>query len=290
MSVWANVVSNMDSPLYRLGYSKKGWTDGEIGVEWIKIFDEQTQEKANGCHRLLLVDGYNSHYTLRFLEYAAAHNIHILCHPAHATHVYQGLDVAVFGVLKVYWTEERDKHECETWQKVTKENFLAIYGRAHVRALTEETIRSAFRKTGVVPFDRNIVTQVMMAPSLETSSYGNMPLLQPSPVRRMAAVMRELIAPPPGRDDWDMNIDDPGSPMDVDEPDFPGPGTMSDPFLALNVQSALMELGSSSSSASFLFSSNPVQSSSQPPTFTSVTITPSKKRYASLLNFEPLTE
>lgn len=61
----------------RLGYSKKGRTDGKIGVEWIKIFDEQTREKADEHHQLLLIDGHNSHYTLGFLEYATAHNIHI---------------------------------------------------------------------------------------------------------------------------------------------------------------------------------------------------------------------
>src|ERR1700729_4328340 len=49
-----------------LGYSKKGWTDGEIGVEWIKIFEQQTRQKANGRDRLLLVDGHNSHYTRGF--------------------------------------------------------------------------------------------------------------------------------------------------------------------------------------------------------------------------------
>ena len=52
-----------------LGYSKKGWTDGEIGVEWIKIFEKETRAKANGRDRLLLVDGHNSHYTQGFLEY-----------------------------------------------------------------------------------------------------------------------------------------------------------------------------------------------------------------------------
>jgi hypothetical protein len=31
----------------RLGYWKKGWTDGEIGVEWIKQFNYQTKQKAN---------------------------------------------------------------------------------------------------------------------------------------------------------------------------------------------------------------------------------------------------
>lgn len=84
--------------------AQKGWTDGKIGVEWIKIFDEQTWEKAAGCHQLLLVDGHNSHYTLGFLGYTTAHNIHILCYPAHATHIYQGLDIAVFRVLKLFWT------------------------------------------------------------------------------------------------------------------------------------------------------------------------------------------
>ncbi|KZP28033.1 CENP-B protein, partial [Athelia psychrophila] len=168
-----------DNPLNAvIGHSKKGWTDGEIGIEWIKIFDQQTSEKATGRHRLLLVDGHNSHYTLGFLEYAAAHNIHILCYPAHATHVYQGLDVAVSGILKIRWTEERDKFEREAGQKVAKNTFLAIYGKAHTRALTEETIRAVFRKTGVAPVDRSVMTVAMMAPSLESSCNGNLPLQQ----------------------------------------------------------------------------------------------------------------
>jgi hypothetical protein len=29
-----------------IGYSQKGWTDGEIGAEWIKIFDKQTKHKV----------------------------------------------------------------------------------------------------------------------------------------------------------------------------------------------------------------------------------------------------
>jgi hypothetical protein len=53
----------------RLAYSQKGWTDGEIDVEYINDFDEQTKEKANSCVRVLLVDGHNSHYTLGFLLY-----------------------------------------------------------------------------------------------------------------------------------------------------------------------------------------------------------------------------
>jgi hypothetical protein len=47
--------------------------DREIGAEWIKHFDEQTKQKAEGKWRLLLVYGHNSHYTQEFLVYAVEH-------------------------------------------------------------------------------------------------------------------------------------------------------------------------------------------------------------------------
>lgn len=94
------MIADGNSLLHSLGYSKKCWVDGEIGVEWIKKFDKKTRAKVNGRTRLLLFDGHVSHYTRGFLEYARAYDIKVLCYPAHGTHVYQGLDVAVFGVLK----------------------------------------------------------------------------------------------------------------------------------------------------------------------------------------------
>lgn len=91
------------TPQNSVDYSVKGWTNGEIGIEWIQLFDEETKGKLTrpGQYRLLLVDGHNSHYTRGFLRYARENNIAVLCYPAHTTHVYQGLDVAVFGALKL---------------------------------------------------------------------------------------------------------------------------------------------------------------------------------------------
>jgi DDE superfamily endonuclease len=53
-----------------MGYQKKGYTSGEIGVAWLKDWDKQTTVKAAGRTWLLVVDGHSSHYTLGFLEYA----------------------------------------------------------------------------------------------------------------------------------------------------------------------------------------------------------------------------
>jgi len=60
------------------------------------------------------------------------------------TDVYQGLDVVIFGLLKLFWTQEKDKWLHEKRMKVDKMNFLHIYGAAHAHALTPEKIRAAF--------------------------------------------------------------------------------------------------------------------------------------------------
>ena len=59
---------------------------------------------------------------------------------------------------------------------VDKMNFLAIYIEAHNKTLTPENIKAAFHKTGVIPFDPDIVTAEMMAPSLAMLMRGTVPV------------------------------------------------------------------------------------------------------------------
>jgi len=68
----------MTNPNRRLGYSKKGWTDCELTVLWLKHFDEYTKGKANGRACLLIVNGHNSHYSFEFLDFARNKQIHVL--------------------------------------------------------------------------------------------------------------------------------------------------------------------------------------------------------------------
>ena len=62
----------------------------------------------------------------------------ILCYLAHTIHLLQGLDVVVFTVLKRTLSEERDHYEQETEEKISKANFVTIYGQAHL--LQERTL------------------------------------------------------------------------------------------------------------------------------------------------------
>jgi hypothetical protein len=115
-----------------------------------------------------------------------------LCYPSHATHIYQGLDVVVFASLKKRLSDERDKYERTTGQKIDKTNFLTIYGTAHIAALTPDLVKTAFRKTGVYPFNPAVVTEDMLAPSKETSEQGYLPVEASSHIRVLARLLRDL--------------------------------------------------------------------------------------------------
>jgi hypothetical protein len=68
---------------------------------------------------------------------------------------------------------------------VTKLNFMAVYAKAHTCTFTESNIWAAFAKTGVVPYNPDVVTTQMMAPSLMTSTTSLLPLGLASPVREV---------------------------------------------------------------------------------------------------------
>ena len=187
------LILNVDK---RLGYSKKGWTDCELAILWLTHFEKHTSKKANGHARLLVVDGHNSHYSFEFLDYARTHKIHVLCYPAHTTHVYQGLDVVVFSVLKRYWAEERIKWEASGGE-VSKETFLTIYGTAHTRTLSPALVKKAFEKTGIWPFNPDVISTEMMAPSKETSQKGYLPFTPSTPIRNTARQLKHMLQPAP---------------------------------------------------------------------------------------------
>jgi len=205
---------------FRIGYSQKGWTDGKIGAEWIKIFDKQTKHKVKkGEYQLLIVDGHNSHYTIAFLMYARENLILVLCYPAHTTHIYQGLDVVIFAVLKHFLMEERDKW-FHTWaQAMDKNNFLAIYSAAHVCALTPENVKSAFKKTGVWPYNPSVITEEMLAPSKATSVQAHLPVPMSDPATDALAIMFRGLASinNAGHDTEDAHNDQASGPSDVNK-------------------------------------------------------------------------
>lgn len=52
-----------------------GYTNNEVGLEWLEHFDKHTVKKTVGKKRLLILDGHGSHHTKEFIAYCVGHDI-----------------------------------------------------------------------------------------------------------------------------------------------------------------------------------------------------------------------
>ncbi|EPQ54119.1 hypothetical protein GLOTRDRAFT_94485 [Gloeophyllum trabeum ATCC 11539] len=178
-----------------LGYSKKGWTNGEIGALWIEQFDRFTKQKDAGGSCLSMVTTPTT--------------------PA------------------------------ASWNTLgTTRSMLS---------LKEYTLPT---RTGVFPFNPDVVTPEMMAPSLETSRQGHMPCpFQPC-------------------NDQDS-----------------GPSSPTSQHTSLTpIRGSLTAI--QGSSGTFLVSTSPMKSSSHVPSLPVAPILPEKKHssYRVLLEAEPMMD
>jgi hypothetical protein len=161
---------------FSLAASPNGWTDANAAQEWLEIvFDPETSLIAKGRKRLLILDGHNSHSTLKFALYAERHGIVVLILPPHTTHRLQPLDVGVFNHLAHAW-----KKEVNLWGStggcIQKKNLITIYSRARVYALQPDFIHTAFQKCGIEPFDPSVISEQDMAAAEKTSAVASLPI------------------------------------------------------------------------------------------------------------------
>jgi DDE superfamily endonuclease len=119
----------------------------------LKLFNIATERSVYGVYRLLILDGFSSHIEYDFVDYARRNFIVLFGLPPHTTHFLQPLDVVCFQPLKHYHAEAIDAAVRTGDTTFSKTEFLAAFETFRKQAFKRDTILSAFRKTGIVPFD-----------------------------------------------------------------------------------------------------------------------------------------
>lgn len=137
---------------WRIAVSENGWTDNQIGFEWIQHFHVNTESRTKGQYRLLILDGHGSHHTAQFEDFCKQHAIVTLCMPAHSSHILQPLDVACFGPLKRAYSTQVEGQARLGINHITKDDFLPLYHVAHVQAITTKNVKAGFAAAGLIPF------------------------------------------------------------------------------------------------------------------------------------------
>lgn len=101
---------------WKFSYTKSGWNNRELSIEWLKHFDIVTQSRlAKATHkqyRLLILDGCEIHIHIEFIEYCLDNSIVVYYLPPHSTHLLQPLDVGLFSplqsIMEKKWTSWLD--------------------------------------------------------------------------------------------------------------------------------------------------------------------------------------
>jgi hypothetical protein len=138
---------------WAIATSQNGWTDNEIGLEWLKHFDRCTSKRSVGSYRLLILDGHESHHSVDFERYCEEHNIITLCMPPHSSHLLQPLDVGCFGPLKKAYGREIEHLIRSSITHISKTEFFPAFYAAFQATMTEKNIKGGFKGAGLVPFD-----------------------------------------------------------------------------------------------------------------------------------------
>ena len=150
---------------------------------------------------------------------------------------------------------------------------MSIYAKAHVQAFTKDNIHAAFRKTGVIPFNPDVVTDAMMAPSLETSTSSILALRFTSPVQTMIDLISHHQARKRKREDDIHELEGQQcTPPCTPTTTTPSTPTMTSLDTYTHVCRGLNVLASTS--ASFLVSDSPIASTSRLPPVHTFIISP----------------
>jgi hypothetical protein len=142
--------------------SESGWTNNELGYRWlVDVFDKETKSQASRGWRLLILDGHGSHVTMKFIEYCDSNRILLAIFPAHSTHTLQPLDVAIFSPLSTAYTERLDDFikASQGFTRLTKSDFFRLFWASWDVTFTKKNISSAFRNTGLYPFNPELVIE-----------------------------------------------------------------------------------------------------------------------------------
>ena len=133
----------------------------------------------------MILDGYGSYLTYKFYEYAQKYHIELFRLPSYLTYLIQSLDVGCFQPFKHYYAEAIDNAMRSGKGNFGKLEFLAKFQVMRTQTFKKSTIKSAFKRAGLIPYSSEIVIQQVRA---LLSSTRAITLPPPNPTNKMSSV------------------------------------------------------------------------------------------------------
>jgi DDE superfamily endonuclease len=144
-----------------IGATLTGFTNDVRTYQWLQHFDKLTKERAEGRYRALVMDGHGSHVSDHFKHYCWRNKIVPFLLLPHSTHLLQPLDVGVFSAMKAH--HQNSLYESIRFGDFTfdRTDFLDAFQEIHDSTMRPRTIYSGWAKTGLFPFNPEVVLSKM---------------------------------------------------------------------------------------------------------------------------------
>lgn len=148
--------------------SDSGWMEAANFKQWFdRMFVPAVKHLTASAPVVLIFDGHHSHISIELINAARSNNIHLLCLPPHSTHLFQPLDVGVFGPVKATWKKLLKEYQIEMCAgNVTKEDFPSLIKKLWDQSFQPAHLRSGFQKAGLHPLSRDAIPASRLSKSL----------------------------------------------------------------------------------------------------------------------------
>jgi hypothetical protein len=183
--------------------SERGFTTNEIGLRYLDHLIKETGSGPDQEYKILLMDNHGSHRTDEFNLKARVNNIIVLYFPAHLTQILQPLDVGCFRAEK-HWHNDAVNAALENLDfDYTLSSFFRDLKKIREKTFTYGTVRDAWRKSGVMPPNRELIKKKMRKyyrqPEQELPTHTHRPITISrieQDMAMIAAKTRDLLSSP----------------------------------------------------------------------------------------------
>jgi hypothetical protein len=147
--------------------TEPGWSNSETFEEYMKEhLLKYLPARDSDNFVLVLYDGHKSHVTIPLIEWAIENHIVLFVLPPHCSHILQPLDISCFGPLEKAWNSACHTHLRESGGRVlTRYDVCRIAWKVYLSTLNPSNIQVAFKKSGVFPFNPNVIAPESTASS-----------------------------------------------------------------------------------------------------------------------------
>lgn len=135
--------------------TETGWMKGDAFYYFVTehLYPRWLEMKAE-FPIVLVVDGYSSHKNTQLFVWCKEHDVILLLLYPNATHILQVLDVAIFGPLKLKYSEFYEEWKLlHPNDNFTELEFIKVLKATNDCVLRRESIINGWRSTGLQPFE-----------------------------------------------------------------------------------------------------------------------------------------